>query len=88
MSPPTPSGTVRGIPAATLALAEDTNAFGSVPVGCERLVEPGYVIWLSPRPGAPALVVQAGAMSFPILQRCGFVETCRIQILLDEMSAA
>jgi GNAT superfamily N-acetyltransferase len=33
--------------------------------------------------GAGALVVQAGAMSRPILERLGFVQSCRIRILLD-----
>lgn len=33
--------------------------------------------------GAGALVVQAGGMSRPILERLGFVESCRIRILVD-----
>lgn len=33
--------------------------------------------------GQQALVVQAGAMSRPILGRLGFVESCRIRILVD-----
>ena len=36
------------------------------------------------RRGAPALVVQAGAMSKPILERLGFRPVCEIQILVDE----
>jgi GNAT superfamily N-acetyltransferase len=33
--------------------------------------------------GTPVLVIQAGAMSRPILQRCGFEQTCRIDVLDD-----
>jgi hypothetical protein len=33
--------------------------------------------------GKPALAVQAGAMSRPILARCGFEEVCRLEVLLD-----
>ena len=33
--------------------------------------------------GSPALVVTAGAMSRPILERLGFEPVCRIEILLD-----
>jgi GNAT superfamily N-acetyltransferase len=36
------------------------------------------------RRGTPALVTQAGAMSFPILTRLGFREVARIHIYLDE----
>lgn len=35
------------------------------------------------RLGKPALVIQAGAMSRPILARCGFQEICRLQVLED-----
>lgn len=35
------------------------------------------------RLGKPALVIQAGAMSRPILARCGFREICRLKILED-----
>lgn len=35
------------------------------------------------RLGKPALVIQAGTMSRPILARCGFQEICRLQILED-----
>jgi GNAT superfamily N-acetyltransferase len=31
----------------------------------------------------PALAVQAGAMSRPILRRCGFEEVCTVDVLLD-----
>jgi hypothetical protein len=33
--------------------------------------------------GKPALAVHAGAMSRPILERCGFEARCRIDVLLD-----
>ena len=33
--------------------------------------------------GTPALAIQAGAMSRPVLQRCGFEELCRIAVLQD-----
>jgi GNAT superfamily N-acetyltransferase len=33
--------------------------------------------------GKPALVVHAGAMSRPILERCGFEEVCRLDLLAD-----
>jgi GNAT superfamily N-acetyltransferase len=33
--------------------------------------------------GTPVLVIQAGAMSRPILERCGFEQTCRIDVLDD-----
>ncbi len=33
--------------------------------------------------GKPALTVHAGAMSRPILERCGFQEVCGIDLLLD-----
>jgi hypothetical protein len=33
--------------------------------------------------GRPALVVHAGAMSQPILKRCGFEEVCAVDVLLD-----
>jgi GNAT superfamily N-acetyltransferase len=33
--------------------------------------------------GKPALAVHAGAMSRPILERCGFQEVCRVDLLLD-----
>jgi len=35
------------------------------------------------RLGKPALVIQAGALSRPILARCGFQEICRLTILED-----
>ena len=35
------------------------------------------------RLGKPALVVQAGAMSRPILERCGFQTICRLDVLDD-----
>ena len=35
------------------------------------------------RLGRPALVIQAGAMSRPILARCGFQEICRLQLMED-----
>jgi len=35
------------------------------------------------RLGKPALVIQAGAMSRPILARCGFHEICRLAVLED-----
>ncbi|MBA2357966.1 MAG: GNAT family N-acetyltransferase, partial [Actinobacteria bacterium] len=35
------------------------------------------------RRGTPALVVQAGAMSRPILDRVGFAPVCEIEILVD-----
>ena len=35
------------------------------------------------RLGTPALVIQAGAMSRPILDRAGFETVCRIQVLED-----
>jgi hypothetical protein len=35
--------------------------------------------------GKPALVVHAGAMSRPILARCGFEEVCQLELLLDPM---
>jgi GNAT superfamily N-acetyltransferase len=35
------------------------------------------------RLGTPALAIQAGAMSRPILERCGFKALCRIAALLD-----
>ena len=34
--------------------------------------------------GKPALAVHAGAMSRPILERCGFEEVCRIDVLVDK----
>jgi GNAT superfamily N-acetyltransferase len=36
------------------------------------------------RRGTPALVVQAGVMSKPILERLGFRPVCEIQILVDQ----
>jgi GNAT superfamily N-acetyltransferase len=33
--------------------------------------------------GKPALTVHAGAMSRPILERCGFEEVCRVEVLAD-----
>lgn len=33
--------------------------------------------------GTPVLVVQAGAMSRPILERLGFEEVARVKVLLD-----
>ena len=33
--------------------------------------------------GKPALTVHAGAMSRPILERCGFEEVCGVDLLLD-----
>jgi GNAT superfamily N-acetyltransferase len=33
--------------------------------------------------GTPALVIQAGAMSMPVVERCGFQRVCRIDILKD-----
>jgi len=33
--------------------------------------------------GTPALAIQAGAMSRPVLERCGFEELCRIAVLQD-----
>ncbi|HVU50828.1 MAG TPA: GNAT family N-acetyltransferase [Polyangia bacterium] len=33
--------------------------------------------------GTPALAIQAGAMSRPVLERCGFQEVCRISVLQD-----
>ncbi len=39
------------------------------------------------RRGTPGLVVQAGAMSRPILERLGFQPVCRIEALLDPSSA-
>ena len=33
--------------------------------------------------GTPALAVHAGAMSRPILERCGFQEVCRVDVLAD-----
>jgi GNAT superfamily N-acetyltransferase len=33
--------------------------------------------------GTPALTVHAGAMSRPILERCGFQEVCRVDVLAD-----
>jgi GNAT superfamily N-acetyltransferase len=33
--------------------------------------------------GTPALVVQAGSMSRPILERLGFEEVVRVKVLLD-----
>ncbi|HVZ70778.1 MAG TPA: GNAT family N-acetyltransferase [Polyangia bacterium] len=33
--------------------------------------------------GRPALTVHAGAMSRPILERCGFEEICRLDVLAD-----
>jgi GNAT superfamily N-acetyltransferase len=33
--------------------------------------------------GQPALTVHAGAMSRPILERCGFQPLCRVDVLLD-----
>jgi GNAT superfamily N-acetyltransferase len=33
--------------------------------------------------GRPAVTVHAGAMSRPILERCGFAEVCRVDLLLD-----
>jgi GNAT superfamily N-acetyltransferase len=33
--------------------------------------------------GKPALTVHAGAQSRPILERCGFQEVCRVDLLLD-----
>jgi Fe2+ transport system protein FeoA/GNAT superfamily N-acetyltransferase len=35
--------------------------------------------------GTPMLVVQAGAMSRPILERLGFVEVVRVEVLLDRL---
>jgi GNAT superfamily N-acetyltransferase len=34
--------------------------------------------------GKPALVVQAGAMSRPILESCGFEAVCHIDVLEDQ----
>jgi hypothetical protein len=39
------------------------------------------------RLGKPALVVQGGAMSRPILERCGFEPTCEIQLFDDPFLA-
>ena len=33
--------------------------------------------------GTPALAVQAGAMSRPVLERCGFQTICRVTVLED-----
>jgi GNAT superfamily N-acetyltransferase len=33
--------------------------------------------------GTPALAIQAGAMSRPVLERCGFQEVCRLAVLED-----
>jgi hypothetical protein len=33
--------------------------------------------------GKPALTVHAGAMSRPILERCGFEKVCGVEVLLD-----
>jgi len=33
--------------------------------------------------GTPALAIQAGAMSRPVLARCGFQELCRVAVLQD-----
>jgi hypothetical protein len=33
--------------------------------------------------GTPALAIQAGAMSRPVLARCGFHEVCRVAVLQD-----
>jgi hypothetical protein len=33
--------------------------------------------------GTPALAIQAGAMSRPVLARCGFEEVCRLAVLQD-----
>jgi GNAT superfamily N-acetyltransferase len=33
--------------------------------------------------GKPALTIHAGEMSRPILERCGFEEVCRLDVLLD-----
>jgi GNAT superfamily N-acetyltransferase len=33
--------------------------------------------------GTPALAIQAGAMSRPILERCGFEALCRVEVLED-----
>jgi GNAT superfamily N-acetyltransferase len=35
------------------------------------------------RLGTPALVIQAGAMARPILERCGFQAVCRIELMDD-----
>ena len=35
--------------------------------------------------GKPALTIQAGEMSRPILERCGFESICRIDVLADPM---
>lgn len=35
--------------------------------------------------GKPGLAVHAGAMSRPILERCGFQEICRLDVLADPM---
>lgn len=40
------------------------------------------------RLGKPALVIQAGALSRPILARCGFEEVCRLAVLEDPEIAA
>ena len=37
------------------------------------------------RLGKPALVIQAGALSRPILARCGFQEICRLKVLEDTL---
>jgi hypothetical protein len=31
----------------------------------------------------PALVIHAGAMSLPVVERCGFERVCRIEVLVD-----
>ena len=33
--------------------------------------------------GKPVLAIHAGAMSRPLLERCGFERVCRIQVLVD-----
>jgi GNAT superfamily N-acetyltransferase len=33
--------------------------------------------------GRPALVIQAGAMSLPVVEKCGFERVCRVDILKD-----
>jgi hypothetical protein len=37
--------------------------------------------------GTPVLITQAGKMSLPILQRLGFRQVCRIEVLLDDFGA-
>jgi len=33
--------------------------------------------------GTPALVIQAGAMSLPVVEKCGFERVCRVDVLRD-----